>query len=207
MKIELAILVAAAVGVVVIKTVVHIWLGVHSVVPRDRRGGIEESDRFGIYVGYIFLVCVAARAVSASPLALGATAALIVMAGAGLSLTAMLTLGDSHCENIHPPSHATLKTRGVYGLMRHPMRVGFLLEVAGISLIAGLPWMIVSLLMLSILLIRRSVREERVLVRHYGNAYREYQRTVPAIPFVRLGRAPNPSAERRITHEGAGKRV
>lgn len=86
-----------------------------------------------------------------------------------------------------------LRTRGIYGFLRHPMYAAWLLFIVpGIALIKG------TVLFLTIPLAsygyyRRAIRlEERFLEERFGEAYQAYKKTVGAIT-PKLVRVPSGS--------------
>ncbi|HTI39531.1 MAG TPA: methyltransferase [Vicinamibacterales bacterium] len=72
-----------------------------------------------------------------------------------------------------PPRHVPLETRGVYGLVRHPLYFGWALIVCGAPTMTGTRavFAIVSTLYLAIAI----PLEERALIHVFGDAYRTYQ--------------------------------
>ncbi len=89
-------------------------------------------------------------------------------------------------SEIEPDKHEQrLNTRGIRGRLRHPLYLGHLLHMAGWTVGSGsavmyglLPFAIIT----GALMIRT---EERELLSRFGDAYRDYQRRVPAI-FPRM---------------------
>lgn len=75
-------------------------------------------------------------------------------------------------------------TKSVFSVVRHPIYLGSVLVYLGWTLITGSLaslglWVIILLFYYFI-----SQYEERLLIRHFGDAYREYQKRVPMlIPF------------------------
>jgi protein-S-isoprenylcysteine O-methyltransferase Ste14 len=71
------------------------------------------------------------------------------------------------------PRHVPLETRGVYGLVRHPLYFGWALVVFGAPLMTGTRavFALVSTLYLAIAI----PFEERALIHVFGDAYRAYQ--------------------------------
>lgn len=79
---------------------------------------------------------------------------------------------------------------GPFRWMRHPTYFSMILELASIGLILISPWtfLVVSLIFFPTLLLRLRV-EEGALVEKFGEAYRRYQRTTPALFPYRFPRA------------------
>jgi protein-S-isoprenylcysteine O-methyltransferase Ste14 len=73
----------------------------------------------------------------------------------------------------------TLQTTGVYAITRNPMYLSLLLVYLGLTCIAG-NWWNVMLLPLLLLVVQQYIikREERYLMRQFGNSYAEYKARV-----------------------------
>jgi protein-S-isoprenylcysteine O-methyltransferase Ste14 len=112
---------------------------------------------------------------------------LVAAAGLTLRVMAMRKLGVRFSPEIATQRQHALETRGPYALVRHPGYLGALLATAGAVLAFGsmLAW---PLFMVMLVAQRsRASREERLLDRHFGEAWRAYcERTGRFIP--RLGR-------------------
>lgn len=103
-------------------------------------------------------------------------------AGVVVTLLAARTLNLKELMGLHAPRRAghdqpaPLETRGLYGLVRHPIYLGWLLFVFGAPVMTStrLTFAAVSTLYLVLAI----PLEERSLVESFGEAYRRYQRTV-----------------------------
>jgi protein-S-isoprenylcysteine O-methyltransferase Ste14 len=114
---------------------------------------------------------------------------LVTLAGATLAIWGRLRLGRWFTGTFGVKVGHELVTDGPYGLTRHPMYTGLLLMVLG----AAFAWDSALTLLLALLLIApffiHTVHEEALFERHFGEAYRDYQRRVPRlVPFARRGR-------------------
>jgi protein-S-isoprenylcysteine O-methyltransferase Ste14 len=76
--------------------------------------------------------------------------------------------------------HDLIRT-GPYALTRHPIYSGLLLAVATTTLLRGTIAALAGLGLFSVALMLKIHEEERLLVGHFGDAYRSYQAEVPAI--------------------------
>jgi protein-S-isoprenylcysteine O-methyltransferase Ste14 len=79
-----------------------------------------------------------------------------------------------------------LVTTGIYGHVRHPQYLGFLLFTLGMNIL----WITISALLLwpilAILYYRLAKAEEKEMEKNFGEEYRKYERTVPMfIPRIR----------------------
>ena len=170
----------AAATVALFKNLAQGWHGRGQSGPQ---GGAADLQRYVIYALYLVVWGIALLHWHAvPPLILGAGAAAIV-AGSGVTLLAIWTLGQSYRERIEPGEGAVLQTAGVFRWVRHPMRVGLAIELIGVAL-SSLDWISVALTaVVGGLLIARSRQEEALLARRYGTAYARYREKTPAFPM------------------------
>jgi len=82
------------------------------------------------------------------------------------------------------PDHKVIST-GLYGLVRHPMYVGGLIFIFGIPLALGSWWGVLTFIPITILIVLRTLNEERFLVKNLSG-YTGYRGKVKyrLIPFV-----------------------
>jgi len=111
---------------------------------------------------------------------------LLVAAGFALGFTGRGTFVRSG-TNVNPfkPS-SVLVTSGIYAHVRNPMYVGLALMVAGIGVALASDWTLVMLVVAALVVHFGVVaREERYLEAKFGDAYRNYMRSVPryGLPF------------------------
>ncbi|KAK4530718.1 hypothetical protein CCYA_CCYA05G1575 [Cyanidiococcus yangmingshanensis] len=86
---------------------------------------------------------------------------------------------------IKPPANASLKTDGLYGLMRHPIYSGVLLSSFGFASVSHSPERFVLTLVLFYFFTRKAAEEEKFLTERFGKEYEEYAARVKAfIPKV-----------------------
>ena len=104
-------------------------------------------------------------------------AALSVVAGASLRIVGQHELGPAFSwgSSVAPPR---LVTSGVYGLLKHPLLVGYGLECGGLLLgVRGhLLLRVGSMGLLVASIGAQAIREERVLARRFGREWDEYAR-------------------------------
>ena len=104
--------------------------------------------------------------------ALGALATLLVVG-------AVVAMRKAHTSVAPWDPTTTLLTAGAFGVSRNPIYVAFLLVQASLALVAGNGWWIVFLpvswYLLDVIQVRR---EERYLVKTFGDAYLDYTRRV-----------------------------
>lgn len=109
---------------------------------------------------------------------------LVVSAGVVLAVYAVLGLGSSLTALPAPVASGTLRTTGVYAVVRHPIYSALLLIVLGWSLMSS-PWVLLVLVLLAIELDLKRRVEEDFLERTYEE-YVAYRAQVPwaFVPWV-----------------------
>ncbi len=118
-------------------------------------------------------------------------AASLIVAGlwiyrrSGVGFSAAQLGGLPEIAGRNPEQH--LATSGIRSQVRHPIYLGHLCEMAGWSLGSGLVVCYGLTLFAIVSGAIMILREDAELERRFGNQYREYKRTVPAIvPRMRL---------------------
>ena len=110
----------------------------------------------------------------------------LVAVGTMLFVWARRALGKSYSGHVSTKTGQALVQSGPYRFIRHPAYAGYLLMALGISLgYSSLAGLASTFLMLLPSLINRMIVEERLLTRHFGEAYRQYadvvKRIIPGI--------------------------
>ncbi|MDQ7781145.1 MAG: isoprenylcysteine carboxylmethyltransferase family protein, partial [Planctomycetota bacterium] len=167
-------------AVAVLKNLAQAWQGRgHS----DPPGVTADVQRYVIYGLYLAVWWIAVQRSHDTPTVVLAAGAVAILSGSGIALSAMWTLGRSYRERIDPGEDGVLQTTGVFGWMRHPMRVGLTVELIGTT-VCSQEWVaLVLTLGVGVLLVQRSREEEALLAARYGAAYAHYRETTPAIPM------------------------
>lgn len=110
----------------------------------------------------------------------------LVILGTILFVWARRALGKNYSGHVSVKTGQTLVQSGPYRFIRHPAYAGYILMALGISLGYSSPAGLAStfVLLLPGLIYRMKV-EERLLTRHFGEAYRQYadgvKRIIPGI--------------------------
>lgn len=116
------------------------------------------------------------------------------LAGIGLALSAWvhITLGRYFNPTMRLRDDHELIERGPYARVRHPMYTAVaLLSLGGTLMVANLVSAVSAVAMLFVLTVVRTPIEERMLVEHFGDAYREYMtRTGRYLPRLRRPSSP-----------------
>lgn len=102
----------------------------------------------------------------------------LMIAGVAVFTAAIVGLGSALTANPAPLRGASLRSGGVYGVVRHPIYSGLILASAGFALATG-PWALVPVALLAVELDLKRRVEERWLLEAYPE-YADYRRRVGA---------------------------
>jgi protein-S-isoprenylcysteine O-methyltransferase Ste14 len=173
--------------------VVAIWVGSEVVLGVLRHGGARR-DRGSLFILLIGLAGAgmlgaylrrvdATRIRGAWPLWTGL--ALIVI-GIVIRWTAILTLRRYFTVDVAIQRDHQLIDRGIYSVVRHPAYSGSLVSFAGLGIALGNWLSLAALMIIGIAALSyRIAVEERALIDHFGDRYRDYaRRTKRLIPGV-----------------------
>jgi len=112
--------------------------------------------------------------------------AIVAVAGVLATVNGGRTLTRRH-TNVNPslPTLA-LATDGIFRFTRNPMYVGGMTVLAGIALIFALDWLVLLMVPATFVLHHGIVsREERYLLRKFGDEYRSYRAKAPRyLPLI-----------------------
>ena len=115
-----------------------------------------------------------------------------VLVGLGVVIlgVSFVNLGSALTAHPIPVEKASLKTTGLYAVVRHPIYLGLLVLALGLAVLAASPWHIAFFVALSVLLHVKAGFEERLLRAVYPE-YEAYAsrvgRLVPRLPGSRRG--------------------
>jgi protein-S-isoprenylcysteine O-methyltransferase Ste14 len=104
----------------------------------------------------------------------------LLLAGVVLGFLGFRQLGLSYSAELALYSESRLVSKGIYRLIRHPIRLGLALETLGLILVSGQLGLAAIWFLYCWALIRRSQIEDQFLREHSGVAAVQYQETVPA---------------------------
>jgi protein-S-isoprenylcysteine O-methyltransferase Ste14 len=118
-------------------------------------------------------------------LALGVVTDCIVVAGAAFTVWARITLGRNWSAEVTFKQDHELIASGPYALARHPIYTGLIAMALGTAVNYGRAIGFALLIALCGGLWWKARQEERIMSRHFPDAYAEYKMRVRAIiPFV-----------------------
>ncbi len=107
----------------------------------------------------------------------GLAGIVLEFAGIAVLAVAFVNLGSSLTAHPMPRDSASLKTTGLYAVVRHPIYLGLLLLGAGLTVVGASWWHVGALVGLSVLLHFKADFEERLLRATYPD-YEAYARRV-----------------------------
>ncbi|GAA1671633.1 protein-S-isoprenylcysteine O-methyltransferase [Fodinicola feengrottensis] len=112
-----------------------------------------------------------------------------VVLSVALMCWARWTLGTMWAARPLVQDHHELCTSGPYRFVRHPIYTGLLGIIVGVTPLAGFGSLLAACLFLFVFVYIRVRREDRMMIRTFGERYETYRRQVPAvIPFTRWRR-------------------
>ncbi len=119
--------------------------------------------------------------------ALGMVGAAAMLAGIGMRLLAIRTLGRYFLDEISLVSGQPLITTGIYGWLRHPSEAGTIaLAAGGACLLGSAAGLVICVVGLVPLVLHRIQLEDTLLARRHPTEFAAYAHSVPALmPRVR----------------------
>ena len=172
------------------------WLLYWLAMAAKNKRTIERGGFFGYRVVAIVLVVAlvaVGRLAGVSPqshlwntsLALGIVSDCIVLAGAGFTVWARITLGRNWSAEVTFKQDHELIESGPYALVRHPIYTGLIAMALGTMINYGRAIGVAVFVGLCGALWWKARQEERIMMRHFPDAYADYRARVHAIvPFL-----------------------
>ncbi len=174
------------------------WLLSELLINRLMRSGAQDAGgKDKASLGFIWIaialgiglsVYISARV--AAPVAtgfpIGLVGLLVIVAGIVMRLTVIRSLGRFFTADVTIREGHALKQDGFYKYLRHPSYTASLISFIGFGLSLN-NWISLALIFVTMLIafIYRIRVEEKALLGHFGETYRQYRQTTKAIiPFV-----------------------
>ncbi|HEV8125474.1 MAG TPA: isoprenylcysteine carboxylmethyltransferase family protein [Gemmatimonadales bacterium] len=105
----------------------------------------------------------------------------LVLAGLGHTVWARIHLGRMWSGTVTLKEEHALVRSGPYALTRHPIYTGLILALVGTVLVRDTLGALAGFALCLVGVILKIRQEERLLLGHFGDAYRGYQAEVPAV--------------------------
>ncbi len=117
--------------------------------------------------------------------ALAAIGNSMTLGGLVIVIWARTTLGGNWSSQVALKEGHELVEAGPYRYVRHPIYSGILLMGSGTVVLMGRTLFVVGFAIVAAVLVMKLRQEERLLTRHFGEAYERYKTRVKAlVPFV-----------------------
>ncbi|HXT38684.1 MAG TPA: isoprenylcysteine carboxylmethyltransferase family protein [Candidatus Angelobacter sp.] len=114
-----------------------------------------------------------------------AIGAVILVAGLGFAVWARIHLGQNWSATVTLKEGHRLIRTGPYRLVRHPIYTGIITGLAGTAVAFGELRGVIAVVLLTVVYLFKSRREERFMVKEFGDEYVQYQKEVGALlPFA-----------------------
>jgi len=109
-----------------------------------------------------------------------------VIVGLIIRLIATFTLKEYYTRTLKITDKHKIVKHGIYSIVRHPGYLGVTTFLVGAGLLTGnLISIILIVLTVPFSFIKRLLIEEQMLLKHFGNEYKEYmEKTYRLIPFI-----------------------
>ena len=178
-------------------TIVIVWIAaaLRDALQRPRepiRGEVEATTVILAVLASAFVLIVlrgAARDLTVGGDWVRVVGLAVLLASTVFALWARFSLGSSWSVGPNVGGDRRLRTRGPYGVTRHPIYTGLLGMLLGTTLLGGIgQW--IALVAVGLIAFEAKIRmEERLLLATFPDEYRHYRDRVPQlIPGVRLSR-------------------
>lgn len=106
---------------------------------------------------------------------------LVVLTGAAFGVAGAATLSTALTPTPVPKEGETLRTSGAYRIVRHPLYTSVITVAIGFTLAVGSWWQVVVCVVLFAFFTFKSRWEDSMLASRFGQDWRDYARTTPAI--------------------------
>jgi len=147
-------------------------------------GGVPSEDLLATLWGVCATLAVLRAISSEAAPAFCILGCLLVCLGSSLGLIGVFTLGHNYARRIGIYQEQVLVTDGIYSVVRHPIRLGIIVEVMGFACFMGSGVGILAVVAMWLSLGQRSDREDVLLKKYFGTMALNYQKRVPGLNIV-----------------------
>jgi protein-S-isoprenylcysteine O-methyltransferase Ste14 len=115
----------------------------------------------------------------------GSIATILTISGLVIAILARRTLGDNWSANVELKENHKLVTKGIYGVVRHPIYLGMFMMTVGAVLVFQSITVFSIFGVVMIVFIIRMKKEEELITKAFPDEYPAYKkRTKALIPFI-----------------------
>jgi protein-S-isoprenylcysteine O-methyltransferase Ste14 len=98
----------------------------------------------------------------------------LMVGGLAVVIISLIRLGGAVTPTPVPQENSSLRTGGIYAIIRHPIYVGILIAALGFTLAVGSLWQVMLLAILMAFFYAKAFWEDRLLAERYGVAWFDY---------------------------------
>ena len=109
---------------------------------------------------------------------------LIFLAGVLLRWLGLKSLNKQFASHVAIRSDHELITKGIYAYIRHPIHLGMILELLGMSLLSQELWVWFLWILLLVVTHGRQLEEDKALEEAFGENAKAYQARIPSINLL-----------------------
>lgn len=122
----------------------------------------------------LFVLLPKRRSLFAPPDFLDVLGIVLMVGGLALVIVSLVSLGAALTATPVPQESAALRTKGIYGFVRHPVYSGILVAALGFTLAVGSVWQVVLWVALAVFFYAKAFWEDRLLAEKHGVAWFDY---------------------------------
>ena len=136
-----------------------------------------------LFVGYVSTLLMASYSLQREmvPTSFCLIGTIVFLFGFFIRAAALRKLGPYFSSWVEVREKQPLVRDGIYGVIRHPLHLGFFAEALGMAIVAHNPLVLLPMSLLVLTILLRNPEEERVLAAHFSDQWEEYAQEVPAL--------------------------
>lgn len=140
--------------------------------------GVTSTVCMYVFYLFIWIWCILTGSTLDYSLGFVISGAFLIIIGILMRILALFSLGKQFSREIAIYEDHKLVTSGIYAYLRHPLYLALLLELAGMILFMQ-AWFLSPLwLILAMILIHTIKKEDQILEKEFGQAFRDYKTRV-----------------------------